>query len=226
MTSDIAAAASSVDARSRLSLGKSHERIHRTVAAVLASRGAHGIVADVGCGTGDLWRFLQGPFTSCIGLDAVRYQGLPADIDFRPADLDGGPLPLAEASVDAAVAVEVIEHLENPRAFVRQLARCVRPFGHVVVTTPNQLSVLSLLALLVTDHFAAFQDSEYPAHRTALLETDLRRIFAECDLEHVTVAFTGYGRMPLTALHYPAAIARLSPRRLSDHIVIAGRRGA
>lgn len=225
MTSDIAAAASDVGVRARLSLGKSHHRIHRTVARVLASRGARGVVADVGCGTGDLWASLKGPFTSCVGIDAVRYDGLPADIDFRAADLDGGQLPLADASVDAAVAVEVIEHLENPRAFVRQLARCVRPLGHVVVTTPNQLSVLSLLALVITDHFAAFQDNEYPAHRTALLETDLRRIFFECGLEDVTVAFTGYGRIPLTSLHYPAAIAQLSPRRFSDHIVIAGRRG-
>ena len=38
------------------------------------------------------------------------------------------------------------------------------------------------------------------------------------------VVYTALGRVPLSAWHYPAAVARLAPRRLSDNIVIAGRR--
>jgi 2-polyprenyl-3-methyl-5-hydroxy-6-metoxy-1,4-benzoquinol methylase len=120
--------------------------------------------------------------------------------------------------------VEVIEHLENPRAFVRELARIVRPGGWVVVTTPNQLSALSLLTLAVKGRFSAFQDASYPAHRTALLEIDLRRILAECGLGDLAVTYTALGRLPLSAWHYPEAVARLAPRWLSDNIVIAGRR--
>jgi 2-polyprenyl-3-methyl-5-hydroxy-6-metoxy-1,4-benzoquinol methylase len=216
-------ASAAVETRARLSRGRSDERIYRTVAALLPQRGtAGGVVADVGCGSAGLWPFLRGAFTSCIGLDAVRYDGLPADVDFRQLDLDRGTLPLPAGTVDAAVAVEVIEHLENPRAFVRELARIVRPGGWVVVTTPNQLSVLSLLSLVGKGQFAAFQATDYPAHRTALLETDLRRIFAECGLRDVQVAFTCYGRVPFTARHYPAALAHLAPRRFSDNIAIAG----
>ena len=85
---------------------------------------------------------------------------------FLRADLDGARLPLDDESVDVAAAVEVIEHLENPRAFVRELARITRPGGWVVVTTPNQLSALSLLTLLVKGRFSAFQERDYPAHRT------------------------------------------------------------
>lgn len=213
-----------VERRARQSLGRSHQRIYQTVAEVLAASGAGGRLADVGCGTGHLWQALRGRFASCVGLDAVRYDGVPADVEFHATDLDAARLPLPDASVDAAAAVEVIEHLENPRAFVRELTRIVRPGGWVVITTPNQLSVLSLLTLVVKGRFSAFQDGSYPAHRTALLEIDLRRIMTECGLREIAVTFTRLGRLPLGAWHYPDAIATLAPRRFSDNIVIAGRR--
>jgi 2-polyprenyl-3-methyl-5-hydroxy-6-metoxy-1,4-benzoquinol methylase len=213
-----------IEHRARQSLGRSDQAIYRTVVRLLASRGASGALADVGCGAGDLWRALAGSFTRCIAVDAVRYEGLPVDIDFRLADLDRTPLPIADASVDAAAAVEVIEHLDNPRAFVRELVRIVRPGGWMVVTTPNQLSALSLLTLVVKGRFSAFQDAAYPAHRTALLEIDLHRIARECRLRDETIEYTHRGRLPLTAWHYPTAIARLAPRRLSDNIVLIARR--
>jgi 2-polyprenyl-3-methyl-5-hydroxy-6-metoxy-1,4-benzoquinol methylase len=213
-----------VEARARLSHGRSDDRIYAAVADTLAYCDVHGIVADVGCGSGALWAALNDRFNACIGLDAVRYAGLPSDIDFRTVDLDAGRLPLDDGSVDAAVAVEVIEHLENPRAFVRELARIVRPDGVVVVSTPNQLSLLSLLTLAAKGRFSAFQDCEYPAHRTALLEVDLRRIFGEAGVRDVRVSYTKHGRIPFTGLHYPGGLAALAPRWLSDNVVAAGRR--
>lgn len=212
-----------VETRARLSRGSSHDRITGAVAGALVTAGASGVLADIGCGAGSLWRALRGVFQRCIGVDAVRYDGLPADVEFQAADLDAG-LPLADAAVDAAVAVEVIEHLENPRAFVRSLARIVRPGGWVAVSTPNQLSALSVMTLLLKGSFSAFQDADYPAHRTALLEIDLQRIFAEAGLRDVRVTFTGHGRLPFSGRHYPDAFARLAPRWLSDNIVVVGRR--
>jgi 2-polyprenyl-3-methyl-5-hydroxy-6-metoxy-1,4-benzoquinol methylase len=217
-------AAIDVEARARRSLGRSDHAIYSTVGRLLSARGAAGILADVGCGTGDLWRTIGGRFTRCIGIDAVRYDDLPDDIDFRGADLDCARLPIADDSVDAAAAVEVIEHLENPRALVRELVRVVRPGGWIVVTTPNQLSVLSLLTLLLKGRFSAFQDNAYPAHRTALLEIDLHRIASECRLRDVQVAYTCLGRVPMTPWHYPTSVARLAPRRLSDNVVLIARR--
>ena len=210
------------ESRARQSLGTSERVIYETVASLLAERRVSGVIADVGCGTGNLARLLT-TFEHVIGVDLVRYPSLPTHVEFRPCDLDREPLPLGAAEADAAVAVETIEHLENPRAFVRELVRIVRPGGWVVITTPNQLSALSLATLLLKQRFSAFQDSGYPAHRTALLEVDLRRIAAECALEDVEVRFTCSGRVPLTGLHYPRSIARLWPRLLSDNVALAGR---
>jgi 2-polyprenyl-3-methyl-5-hydroxy-6-metoxy-1,4-benzoquinol methylase len=219
-----AAIRADVQARAALSLGRGHDAIHATVARLLAARRAGGTLADIGCGTGDLWRQASPLFARCIGVDAVRYPELPDTIGFRAADLDRGALPLDDESVDVAAAVEVIEHLENPRAFCRELARITRPGGWVVVTTPNQLSLLSMATLAVKGRFAAFQDREYPAHRTALLSVDLMRIAAECGLGEVAIEYTRWGRVPLTAWHYPDRIAALWPRGLSDNLVMVGRR--
>lgn len=213
-----------VATRARLSLGRGADAIVDTALRLLVDRGASGILADIGCGTGQLWRAARSRFARCIGVDAVRYDGLPAEVDFVAADLDAGRLPIPDGTVDVAAALEVIEHLENPRAFVRELARITRPGGWIAVTTPNQLSALSLLTLVVKGRFSAFQDSEYPAHRTALLEIDLRRIAAECQLGDVVVDYTRQGRLPLTGRHYPRALATLAPRRLSDNLIVLGRR--
>ena len=209
--------------RARQSLGSSAPAIYRTVATRLADGRAGGTLADIGCGGGHLWRMLHASFSRCIGVDALRYDDLPDGVEFVAANLDRPPLPLADASADVVTAVEVIEHLENPRAFCRELARVAKPGGWIVVTTPNQLSLLSLLTLLLKKRFAAFQDASYPAHITALLEVDLRRIAAECGLEAVTVSYTGQGRVPGTGAHYPAELSAGLPRLLSDNLVLIGR---
>jgi 2-polyprenyl-3-methyl-5-hydroxy-6-metoxy-1,4-benzoquinol methylase len=222
----VTAIAAGVDARARQSLGRSDHVMHTMVAELLSARHASGVLADVGCGNGDFARVVRGRFRDIMAIDAVHYDGLPADVTFLRADLDSARLPLDDGSMDVAVAVEVIEHLENPRAFVRELVRVTRPGGWVVVTTPNQLSALSLLTLLVKGRFSAFQERDYPAHRTALLEIDLRRIAEECGLENVEVAYSRHGRAPLTARHYPPAVAGLHPRWFSDNLALIGSRCA
>jgi SAM-dependent methyltransferase len=136
-----------VAVRARQSLGSSDAAIYAAVDALLAAHGASGVLADVGCGTGNLWRAVAPRFARCIGVDAVRYDELPGDVEHRQADLDRRALPLTDGEADVVAAIETIEHLENPRAFVRELCRAARPGGLVIVTTPNQLSLLSLLTL-------------------------------------------------------------------------------
>src|SRR5579864_9103300 len=146
-----------------------------------------GKLLDIGCGSGNLYPFVRDRLSSYVGVDLVRYDGFPAGADWVEANLDQLPLPLASGCVDVVVAVETIEHLENPRAFMRELVRLAKPDGWVLVTTPNQLSLLSLFCLLVKQRFVHFQDVHYPAHITSLLEVDLLRIAAECGLHGISI---------------------------------------
>jgi SAM-dependent methyltransferase len=158
------------------------------------------------------------------GADVVRYDAFPPSAEFHRVDLDACRGPLDDGFADVVVAVETIEHLENPRAFVRELTRLARPGGWVVVTTPNQLSFLSKLTLVLRNEFNAFRAGSYPAHLTALLEIDLRRIAAECGLTEVSAAFTRRGRIPGTRRHWPRWVSALRPRTFSDNVLVVGRK--
>jgi SAM-dependent methyltransferase len=216
-----------VETRARQSLGISSDPIYRAVAGAVTERhSGRGILIDVGCGAGSMWSYLRSRFDRCFGVDVVRYDGLTDEVEFHQIDLDTGRAPLPDATGDVVVAVETIEHLENPRSFVRELTRLAKPGGWLVVTTPNQLSVLSKMTLVLKNEFNAFQYGSYPAHLTALLEADLRRIGGECGWLDVAVAYSCSGRIPGTARHWPRSLSRLLPRTLSDNVLLVGRRPA
>lgn len=218
--------AAAVGHRARLSGGTSGAAIYAAVARELAGRPPGGVLVDVGCGAGNLWAAVAAGFDRYVGVDAVRYAGFPVAGEFLALDLDldAGRAPLPDGVGDVVTAVETIEHLENPRAFLRELTRLCRPNGWVVVTTPNQLSLLSTLTLVAFGEFNAFRAGSYPAHLTALLAVDLRRIAAECGLTGVRIAYTMSGRVPGTALRFPAALSRRLPRLLSDNVLLVGRK--
>jgi 2-polyprenyl-3-methyl-5-hydroxy-6-metoxy-1,4-benzoquinol methylase len=214
-----------LEARARATLGASGDAIYRAVIDVLDARAVRGgTFVDVGCGRGDLFRLVRGRFDRYVGFDAVRYEALPGSVEFHAVDLDVAEWPPSDLQADVVAAVETIEHLENPWAFVRALARLTRPGGWMVITTPNQLSALSLLTLLTRRRFSAFQDAMYPMHRTALLPNDLARAMTAAGVGDVAVVFTRRGRVPVTSWHYPAALARVCPRACSDNVLAIGRR--
>ena len=51
--------------------------------------------------------------------------------------VDGERLPFADASFDRVAVVDMLEHVADERAFVRELARVVKPGGRLVVNTPH-----------------------------------------------------------------------------------------
>ncbi|MEO9119878.1 MAG: class I SAM-dependent methyltransferase [Solirubrobacteraceae bacterium] len=93
---------------------------------------------DVGAGTGELlagarergWR-VQGVEPERTAAAASRARGLAV----AQAELEAAGLP--ERSFDVVSAFHVLEHIPDSRAFLRSLARWVRPGGHVVIEVPN-----------------------------------------------------------------------------------------
>jgi len=224
-TSAVAAAAPGVEERARQSQGVSANEIHQMLERALEGRNiSGGCFVDVGCGTGNLFHQVRDRFARYVGVDAVRYEAFPSQAEFCYLDLDTGRIPLPDGSGDVVAAIEVIEHLENPRDFMRKLVRLAAPGGWVVASTPNQLSLLSLGMLIFKQRFLAFQDVHYPTHLTALLEIDLRRIAAECGLSKIGIEYSCAARIPFTDRLYPRWISRRWPRLFSENVLVIGQR--
>jgi hypothetical protein len=107
---------------------------------------------------------------------------------------------------------------------MRGLVRIGKPGAWIIVTTPNQLSWLSLASLLLRHRFSAFTDVDFPMHRTALLESDLRRLAGVSRLEEVAIQYTCSGRIPKTPWHYPSVLSRTFPRGLSGNLMLIARK--
>jgi 2-polyprenyl-3-methyl-5-hydroxy-6-metoxy-1,4-benzoquinol methylase len=134
--------------------------------------------------------------------------------------------PLGDAACDVIVAVEVIEHLENPRFVAAEWFRLLKPGGVVLLSTPNNESWRSLLSLVFRGHFNAFLDRGYPAHITALLRTDLERIMAETGFEGVRFSFTDSGCTPrfTRGTWQQISHGKLKGLRYSDNVICSARK--
>src|SRR5579863_6405475 len=97
---------------------------------------------DVGCGQGELLSLLRGghPEASALaGVDlspdqVVRNQARWPDIEFFALDVQKEAL---DRTFDHVVCSEVIEHLDDQRGAVANLARMVRAGGRLLITCPT-----------------------------------------------------------------------------------------
>jgi len=103
---------------------------------------AQGHCLDIGCGRGYGFEYLKRGCSSCTGLDIsdvflseARAQYPEISFIHHTAE----KLPFDDASFDTITAFEVIEHVVDDNAFLREIARVAVPGALVVVSTPNRL---------------------------------------------------------------------------------------
>lgn len=94
---------------------------------------------DLGCGVGDYTKAISLFTANAAGYDRdvqaarKKYPGL----SFFKMDF-GKPLPLADASVDKIISINVIEHLKDPEFFLRECQRVLKPGGLIALSTANR----------------------------------------------------------------------------------------
>jgi SAM-dependent methyltransferase len=97
-------------------------------------------ILDVGCGIGTYVSRFREFSSEVYGVDIdeekviLASQQLP-NISRAPAE----SLPFPDGMFDVIVLHEVIEHVTDDRATIREAVRCLRPGGVVVIFAPNRL---------------------------------------------------------------------------------------
>lgn len=97
-------------------------------------------VLDVGCGVGTSTRLLREAGFPALGAD-VSSIFLPGEQGFFVADFTKRT-DLPDGAFAAAGALNVLEHVARPQAFLDELVRVVEPGGFVVLSSPNLTSPL------------------------------------------------------------------------------------
>lgn len=181
---------------------------------------------DVSCRNGEMLAKLAARGFEVRGTRFERglppIEGIPID---EGVDLTRG-LPYLDASFDLVLMTEVIEHLENHRAALSELARVLRPGGRLILTTPNIMRLDSRLGFLLSGMHKAKRRTiplDTPlaeAHRYHNYPITFALLYYLLHINGLHVERLGHGKVkPLSyvlyALLYPLVAANTRYRLLS-----------
>lgn len=97
-------------------------------------------VLDVGCGVGMYTKAFLRETPHVFGVELEHERGLEARE--RAAGIvqaSGERLPFSDAAFDLIFSHEVLEHVDDDRACVKEMVRVTRPGGRLAVFVPNRL---------------------------------------------------------------------------------------
>lgn len=100
---------------------------------------ARGHLVEIGCGMGFLLKAFHDDGWDVLGIEPDRglseYVNDEQALKSLAATLEEARLPAA--SVDVVVMLHVIEHVPDPTATLQEIARVLKPGGHLVIETPR-----------------------------------------------------------------------------------------
>jgi SAM-dependent methyltransferase len=110
------------------------------------------LVLDMGCGGGRhaFALYKQGARVIALDMDAAELKDVAGMFDALRPEVPAGAsagavrgdayrLPFADATFDKVIAAEILEHLPADTVAMAELARVLKPGGHLAVTVPRWL---------------------------------------------------------------------------------------
>lgn len=158
---------------------------------------------DVGCGAGLLCEPLARMGATVTGVDAASenvevakvhaaQSGLA--IDYRAGELSEQGLQ----KFDVVTAMEVIEHVSDPAAFVAGLARHLKPSGLLIMSTPNRTAASWLLLVKAAERLGQVPRGTHDWNQF-LSPEELGKLLADAGL--TVTDSKGIAFSPLAGLH-------------------------
>ncbi|HEX7861805.1 MAG TPA: class I SAM-dependent methyltransferase [Verrucomicrobiae bacterium] len=106
---------------------------------------AGGKALDVGCGVGQVVARLTEAGYEAYGVEVSEANIARAKKFCARCDVyDGKRIPFADNFFDSAGALNVLEHVDEPEAFIKEIVRVVAPGGKVVISSPNFMRAIGL----------------------------------------------------------------------------------
>jgi 2-polyprenyl-6-hydroxyphenyl methylase/3-demethylubiquinone-9 3-methyltransferase len=179
----------------------SHSYLFPIVSDLLKDVPAGATVLDLGCGNGSFLSLFQDRGWQLYGSDfsptgvAIARANFPA-IKFFLADASAPTSEILDrvGQVDVILSTEVIEHLYDPRGFLRNARALLKPGGTLILTTPYH-GYLKNLMLAITgkldSHFTVLWDHGHIKFWSKKTLTVVLREIGFNQLE-----FVGSGRLP------------------------------
>jgi len=162
-------------------------------------------VLDLGCRTGALASYYAAG-NDVVGVDVDRDALARAaerlGIETVWADVETG-LPFDDASFDAVVAGELLEHVRDPQRLVAEARRVLRADGSLVGSVPNAFRLKNRLRFLL-----GRKPEDDPTHLHMFSPADVRALLLHFEEPRI---------------HFIAGrFVRLHPRLLANDIVFVG----
>jgi len=125
-------------------------RIKKTVTYIAGEKNN---VLDVGCGIGYFSRFLEGRYNTYTGTDIIQENIDIAKKLFKKKSVEFTTENIFSEKnerikknyYDYVIALELIEHVENPGTVIQKLKEFIKPKGHLIISTPNAISITNIL---------------------------------------------------------------------------------
>lgn len=145
---------------------------------------AEDLVLDIGCGDGQFSHFCAKMGAELIFADIDRarvervagmLEGMPAR-GLHPLVTNANPLPLPDAHLDKIIAMEVLEHVDVPADFMRELVRVGKPGAQYLLSVPDSRSEGVQQLLAPPAHF------QKPNHINIFSRDDFERLVTDAGL--------------------------------------------
>jgi 2-polyprenyl-3-methyl-5-hydroxy-6-metoxy-1,4-benzoquinol methylase len=180
--------------------------------------GRGGRVLDIGCGDGKLLVALAGRGYACTGTDLNPRVGetVPpgSGVELHPGDVESAHFPTGAFRV--VILRQVLEHLRNPPATLREVRRVIQDDGRLFVALPN---LDSWQGRLLRDHWFHL---DLPRHLFHFSPRTLETVLADSGFEIETLSHFSLEQNPYGWLQSTFTAAGGRWRALYDQLRAPG----
>ena len=179
-----------------------------------------GAILDLGCGTGDLARFLSSGGYRVTGCDvsaSMLTKATTTDpvspVEWVKLEPDWQTLPFSDIAFDAIIASSVLEYVDSPAAVLAECARVLRPGAVVLATVPDLTHPVRWLEGVI-HRFTVFPGVRTAAKQWPRLDTHLAYLNVSRQRRRAAWWSLAAGRAGLVTIPVARKTAERTPLRL------------